>query len=113
MLPYMRIDAAINAVVHVHSDRAVERRFATNCHDRRDIAYGTPDMAKEFSRLYRESDLQSTGIAVMGGHESGLISIGSSMKEAATRILDLARGMKPRSRSGFVIRFVDGRQLKR
>jgi ribulose-5-phosphate 4-epimerase/fuculose-1-phosphate aldolase len=85
------IDAAINAVVHVHSNRlwaALRGKLATTADD---IAYGTPDMAREFARLYRESDLQSTGIAVMGGHESGLISIGSTMTEAATRILELSK----------------------
>jgi hypothetical protein len=46
-------------------------------------------MAQEFLRLYRDTELSSLGIAVMAGHEDGLVSIGRSLQEAAERILSL------------------------
>jgi ribulose-5-phosphate 4-epimerase/fuculose-1-phosphate aldolase len=95
------IDATINAVVHVHSDRLWTKLHQVIPTTADEVAYGTPEMAAEFARPYRDSSLRSSGVAVMGGHESGLISIGRSMAEAATRILDLAKDRDPGS--GFVI----------
>jgi hypothetical protein len=54
-----------------------------------DVAYGTPDMADEFRRLYRETSLPRTGVAVMAGHESGLLSLGQNLQDATLRILSL------------------------
>jgi len=77
------------AVVHVHSANlwaALLDRFPTT---RADVPYGTPEMAAEFTRLYRDSDFPSVGVAVMAGHEEGIVSIGGSLEEAALRILKL------------------------
>jgi ribulose-5-phosphate 4-epimerase/fuculose-1-phosphate aldolase len=84
------LDPSITAIVHVHSkplwDQYLNRLPTTNP----DIGYGTPEMAREFRRLYAESAFGSQGIAVMAGHEEGLIGIGTSLEQAATRILALA-----------------------
>ena len=84
-----RLSPRINAVVHVHSAplwrQLAERLPAT----REDIPYGTPEMANELARLYRDTGFSGSGIAVMAGHEEGLISIGATLEEAATRILRL------------------------
>jgi hypothetical protein len=85
------MDPAINAVVHVHSKVLWDRYLNVLPTTRADIAYGTPGMAREFGRLYRESEFRSQGIAVMGGHAEGLLSIGASLELAATRILALTR----------------------
>lgn len=88
------IDSRIHAVVHVHSD------VLWNCHldvlptTSSDIAYGTPGMADEFASLYRETCFSTGGIAVMGGHDAGLVSIGQTLAEAALRILDLQQNMR-------------------
>lgn len=81
------LDAQIGAVVHVHRDELWVRlkdRVATAAAS---AAYGTPGLAREFARLYRETDLPESGIAVMAGHDAGLISIGRTVREAAERIL--------------------------
>jgi len=84
------LDPLIGAIVHVHCkslwDQYLHVLPTTNCA----VTYGTPEMAAEFGRLYWESTFRSEGIAVMGGHEEGLISIGKSLKQAATKILALA-----------------------
>jgi hypothetical protein len=84
-----QLDQRIRAVVHVHDNnlwlRLRDRVATTNSA----IAYGTPAMAEEFSRLFFESDFSKSGIAVMAGHDEGLIATGQSMQEAAEKILSL------------------------
>jgi hypothetical protein len=84
------LDPKINAVVHVHSRRLWEQlrdRVATT---KGNVAYGTPQMAREFMRLYRDTDFANSGIAVMAGHEEGIVSIGRTLEQAAMRILSIA-----------------------
>lgn len=84
--------ANIGAVVHVHSAplwRALKHRLPTTDPA---VAYGTPAMAQEFSRLYRETDFARDGVAVMAGHEDGIVGFGHGMAEAARRILALSEG---------------------
>ncbi|NKI36616.1 class II aldolase/adducin family protein [Wenzhouxiangella sp. XN79A] len=83
------LDAAIGAVVHVHS-----RPLWTTCKGvlpttGASIPYGTPDMAREFQRLYRETALAADGVAVMAGHDDGIIAFGRDIEEGAERILAL------------------------
>lgn len=82
-------DASIQSVVHVHHDGLWKRLKNVMPTTGADIAYGTPEMAQEFRRLYDETDFATSGVAVMAGHESGLISIGADMEQAATRVLSL------------------------
>ena len=85
------LDPEIGAVVHVHDEKlwAVLKGSAATTDSA--VAFGTPDMAREIRRLWRESDFRKTGIAVMAGHESGLVSIGSNLQEATERISAIAR----------------------
>lgn len=83
------LDASINSVIHVHSDALwtrLKNQIATTAAG---VAYGTPDMAREFARLYRDTEFRRDGIAVMAGHHAGLVSTGSTVEEAATRVLVL------------------------
>ena len=85
------LSGTIGAVVHVHSPtlwRTWQGDLPTTDPN---VPYGTPDMAREFDRLYRMGGLREAGIAVMAGHEDGLVSFGTTLEEAATRILSLAR----------------------
>ncbi len=86
------LDPAIQAVVHVHSKvlwlRLMHKVPTTDV----SVSYGTPEMAHEFTRLYRDTEFAKTGIAVMAGHDEGIVSIGTSVKEAAERILEVAEG---------------------
>jgi len=80
---------AIGAVVHAHSEELWRRNLGKLPTTDPDIAYGTPDMARELDRLYRMEGLRDSGVAVMAGHDEGLISFGTTLEEAATRMLDL------------------------
>lgn len=81
----------VNAVVHVHSRTLWDRyRFSLPTTDEA-VPYGTPEMAREFERLWHETGFASDGIAVMAGHDEGLVSIGATLAEAAKRMLRLAQ----------------------
>ena len=84
------LDLSIAAIVHVHSKPLWDQYLQVLPTSDSAVTYGTPEMAMELGRLYRESPFGSDGIAVMGGHEDGLISIGKSLEQAATKILSLA-----------------------
>jgi L-ribulose-5-phosphate 4-epimerase len=82
-----RLDPSIGAVVHVHSLALWERLMNVVPTTRPDVAYGTPAMAREFARLYRESNLPEKRLAVMGGHPAGLISFGATPAKAQVPFL--------------------------
>lgn len=84
------LEPSIAAVVHVHSKLLWDHHLNTLPTTSPKVAYGTPEMAKEFRRLYAETNFGLQGIAVMGGHEEGLITTGKSLPQAAARILALA-----------------------
>ena len=90
-----RVNLGIRAVVHVHSNHLWNSARNSLPTTNPAVAYGTPAMAEEFRRLYLHGDLATVGIAVMAGHEGGLISFGETLEHAATRILNLARRSTP------------------
>lgn len=83
------LDGALTAVVHVHSERLWRENLDRLPTTSADIAYGTPQMAYEFRRLWRETDFPETRISVMAGHEEGIVSVGESLREASERVLSL------------------------
>lgn len=83
------LDPATQAVVHVHSRPLWQQLIHKIPTTDADVSYGTPEMAQEFARLYRETDFASSGIAVMAGHDEGIVSIGVTVAAAAQRILAL------------------------
>ena len=85
------LDERIAAVVHVHSKPLWKKYLGVLPTTDGNIPYGTPDMARELARLFAASDLGGMGVAVMAGHEEGLISFGPTLEAAARRMLSLAR----------------------
>lgn len=75
-------DRGTNAVIHVHEidlwnqlkDKLPTTDFS--------MEYGTPGLAKEIQRLFRESDVFEKRIIVMGGDRAGIITFGHDMDEA-------------------------------
>jgi ribulose-5-phosphate 4-epimerase/fuculose-1-phosphate aldolase len=80
---------AIGAVVHVHDGELWRSNKGLIPTTDAAVAYGTPAMAAEFERLWHATDFGQVGLAVMAGHDEGLLSIGRDLEEAATRILAL------------------------
>jgi len=55
---------------------------------------GTPAMALEAQRLYREGTFAATRVVAMGGHEDGVLAFGHSAAEAGTALVaQLARAL--------------------
>jgi len=86
-----QLDSGICAIAHVHSGilwRNLMHEVPTTGEG---VRYGTPEMAREFLRLYRETNLPDVGIAVMAGHDEGIVAFGRSLEQAAQRILRFVR----------------------
>ena len=71
--------AEVNAVIHVHNlklwNYLLEKAPAT----KKEVKYGTPEMAKELIRLVKEKEAREKKIVVMKGHKEGIISFGKTL----------------------------------
>ena len=81
------LDPGIRAVAHVHDAALWHELIGRIPTTSREIAYGTPELAREFRRLYAETEFPFLGIAVMGGHDEGIVAFGQDIGEACRRIL--------------------------
>jgi len=85
-------DLGIKAVIHVHNldlwKKLLNRVPTTSKHTH----YGTPEMAKEVKRLFRETDVKEKKIFVTAGHEEGVFSFGKNLEEAAKLLLKYFEG---------------------
>lgn len=89
---FYQADPWVGAVIHVHHLgfwRHLLNRVPTTSPD---VEYGTPAMACEILRLYRESDLSRSRLAAMAGHEEGVIAIGRDLDEAGSVLLSAFQG---------------------
>jgi L-ribulose-5-phosphate 4-epimerase len=79
---------AIRVVLHAHAPAIWRRARALGLPaSDASAANGTPAMAAEMQRLYRQGTFASTRIAVMGGHEDGVVAFGTSADEAGTALV--------------------------
>ncbi len=73
----------VRAVLHAHAPEIWRRARALGLPvTDAAAANGTPGMAREATRLWREGTLASTRIAAMGGHEDGVLAVGDTIEEA-------------------------------
>ena len=71
------------AVIHIHCKEMWLRLLHKVPTTAADVSYGTPQMAYEIQRLYKETDLAESKIVAMAGHEDGIIAFGKDLEEAA------------------------------
>ncbi len=81
------LDPEINAVIHVHNLEYWKKLIHLVPTTHEDIPYGTPEMAKEIIRLFRETDVSEKKILVMDGHKEGIITFGKDLDEAGGYLL--------------------------
>jgi hypothetical protein len=82
------LDAEVRWVMHVHSPEMWRNAQALGLPITRiDVPYGSPEMAEEVARLFRETDVHSQRLFAMGGHEDGLVSFGRTAEEAGIVLL--------------------------
>jgi ribulose-5-phosphate 4-epimerase/fuculose-1-phosphate aldolase len=84
-------DPEVNAVIHVHHLQSWQTLLNKIPTTALDIAYGTPEMAFEILRLFKETDLKKGRVLVMGGHQEGIVSFGKNMDEAGRVLLEQLR----------------------
>lgn len=82
------LDPRIRCVLHGHSPEifAVAGRLGLPA-TAADVPYGTPEMAREVGRLYREGGLLRSDVFVMAGHEDGVIAYGTSAERAGSLLV--------------------------
>jgi L-ribulose-5-phosphate 4-epimerase len=77
----------INAVMHVHQFGLWNHLLGSLPATAPDIEYGTPEMAREIIRLFKEQNLLENKIFAMAGHHSGVFCFGRSLDEAGELLL--------------------------
>jgi hypothetical protein len=80
-------DPEIKAVIHVHSKDLWDQLIGKVPTTSKDAKYGTPEIADEVMRLFRETDVKDKKIIVLGGHQDGILAFGSSLEEAGSVII--------------------------
>jgi L-ribulose-5-phosphate 4-epimerase len=88
---FYKADPGVGAVMHVHNLEFWKRLLNHVPTTAPDVEYGTPEMAGEIIRLYRDSDLSLGKLAAMAGHEEGVISFGRDLDEAGAVLLNAYR----------------------
>lgn len=85
-------EPSIGCIIHGHSSWIWQRRntlaLASTAEQ---VAYGTPEMAIEMGRLYRDRDFRGCGALAMGGHQDGIVSFGRGADEAGWEMVRLLR----------------------
>jgi ribulose-5-phosphate 4-epimerase/fuculose-1-phosphate aldolase len=76
------LDDQIRWVMHAHSPHMWRHATELGLPMTGDVPYGTPEMAAEVARLYRESDMVQKKIFGMAGHEDGIVTFGATAEEA-------------------------------
>jgi L-ribulose-5-phosphate 4-epimerase len=72
----------VGGIIHVHNPKLWQQLLFKIPTTRKEIPYGTPQMALEMFRLFEEEDLAERKILAMAGHEDGIICFGSTLDEA-------------------------------
>jgi ribulose-5-phosphate 4-epimerase/fuculose-1-phosphate aldolase len=82
------LDTRIQAVLHVHSPDIWQATGSLGMPvTDASVTYGTPAMATEVERLFRETDVLHQRIFSMGGHEDGIVAFGQTVEEAGATLL--------------------------
>jgi ribulose-5-phosphate 4-epimerase/fuculose-1-phosphate aldolase len=74
---------AIRAVIHVHHLNLWKELLNKVPTSQKNVPYGTPEMAMEIHRLFKEEQLSKKQIMAMAGHDEGIITFGETLEEAA------------------------------
>jgi hypothetical protein len=83
-----RLDHRIGAVIHAHSPEIWSWADSIGLPvTRRDIPYGTPEMAEEVCRLFQNTPVSVLQIFAMGGHEDGIVAFGGNMEQTGLTLV--------------------------
>lgn len=76
------------AVIHIHNEAMWQHYLHILPTSSEEVAYGTPEMAKELTSMLSNAENRQKAIVVMGGHREGVISFGKNLDEAGNCLLD-------------------------
>ncbi len=82
-----QLDKSVNAVIHIHNLGLWKRLLGKAPTTSKEIEYGTPEMALEIAKLFKDGDAKEKRIIVMGGHKEGLVFFGKDLDAAGGIIL--------------------------
>lgn len=77
----------VGAIIHTHNQHLWNQLKGQVPTTSKEIPYGTPEMALEVKKLFRNSDVAQSKIFVMAGHEDGIVTFGKDLTEAANILL--------------------------
>ncbi len=80
-------DEAIGAVIHGHNSDLWRQLRGVAPTTSSKVEYGTPAMAKEVRRLFRETDARTRRLFVMGGHADGFVTFGRDLRDALSVLM--------------------------
>ncbi len=82
-------DSSVHSIIHIHNKKLWNHLMDKVPTTKKEVPYGTPEMAYEIFRLFKESTVKTKKIIVMAGHDEGIIVFGKTLDEAGEIILDL------------------------
>lgn len=88
---FYALDKRIASVIHIHHRAMWEKLMHRVPTTGSETPYGTVAMCREVMRLYETSELKTTQLLVMAGHQDGIISFGKNLNEALA-VLDRSTG---------------------
>jgi hypothetical protein len=74
--------AEVRVVLHGHDTSLWQRLLGRGPATNASVAYGTPEMAREVQRLFRETEVRARNIFAMAGHIDGIVAFGEDFQEA-------------------------------
>lgn len=77
----------VGAVIHIHNKGMWDKYLNLLITTSPDVAYGTPEMAKEIKNIVTMAQSDQDSILVMGGHEEGIVAWGETLDVAGQVIL--------------------------
>lgn len=72
----------IGAIIHVHHPQLWKNLLHQVPTTEARVPYGTPEMAAETKRLFKDEPLLQQRIFVMAGHEDGIVTFGENLQTA-------------------------------
>jgi L-ribulose-5-phosphate 4-epimerase len=85
------MDAKTRAVVHGHAHALWRGLLARGSATAPHVSYGTPEMAREVQRLFRETEVRTTKVFAMAGHRDGIVAFGQNCQQALAALTSARR----------------------
>ena len=88
-------DSSTSAVIHCHDLDLWATLLDSAPTTSKSVAYGTPEMAYEIMRLFKDSDVRSRKVFAMAGHKAGIVTFGKDLEDAFDVLMREQRKSSP------------------